>query len=61
MASLASKILILLSLFGICTAVEPREVYDGGFNASLNDPPVLRIGNGGAGQSGLIKRERREK
>ncbi|OJJ51753.1 hypothetical protein ASPZODRAFT_12564 [Penicilliopsis zonata CBS 506.65] len=35
-------------------AVDPADIYDGGYNSS--DASVeLRIGNGGAGQSGLIK------
>ncbi|KAK2007304.1 extracellular solute-binding protein family 1 [Colletotrichum eremochloae] len=45
----------ILSLYGTTVnAVDPREIYDGGFN-STTSPPLLRIGNGGAGQSGLVK------
>jgi hypothetical protein len=35
-------------------AVDPDEVYDGGYS-SPESPVRLRIANGGAGQSGLIK------
>jgi len=36
-----------------CAAVDPAAVYDGGYG---NDHPIfLGIGNGGAGQSGLIE------
>ncbi|GKT94841.1 extracellular tungstate binding protein [Colletotrichum tofieldiae] len=38
----------------IVSAVEPREIYDGGYN-STTSPLLLRISNGGAGQSGLVK------
>lgn len=34
-------------------AVEPAAVYNGGYNSTKN--VALRIGNGGAGQSGLIE------
>lgn len=34
-------------------AVEPAAVYNGGYNSAKN--VALRIGNGGAGQSGLIE------
>ncbi|KAL0930729.1 extracellular tungstate binding protein [Colletotrichum truncatum] len=42
-------------LCGVCTAVDPAAVYDGGFNSTDDAPILLRIGNGGAGQSGLVK------
>ncbi|KAK6540666.1 hypothetical protein TWF694_008059 [Orbilia ellipsospora] len=35
-------------------AVDPQETYDGGITGN-HGPILLRIGNGGAGQSGLIK------
>jgi hypothetical protein len=41
-------------LAAVVAAVNPNAIYDGGYsvaNASL----LLRIGNGGAGQSGLIE------
>lgn len=34
-------------------ALEPEQMYDGGFKK--NGTIALRIGNGGAGQSGLIR------
>ncbi|KAF3941563.1 hypothetical protein ABW19_dt0205609 [Dactylella cylindrospora] len=37
----------------IVAAVDPQAVYDGGFSST--SPIRLKIGNGGAGQSGLIK------
>ncbi|ODH34887.1 hypothetical protein ACO22_03045 [Paracoccidioides brasiliensis] len=37
----------------VVQAVEPEQVYDGGFKE--NTTIALRIGNGGAGQSGFIK------
>ncbi|KAH7268586.1 hypothetical protein MRS44_011144 [Fusarium solani] len=42
-------------LLGTCVAVEPEAVYSGGFDFDKNDSIKLRIANGGAGQSGLIK------
>ncbi|RSL42212.1 hypothetical protein CEP54_015562 [Fusarium duplospermum] len=42
-------------LLGSCVAVEPEAVYSGGFDHEKNDSIKLRIANGGAGQSGLIK------
>ncbi|KAI0539085.1 putative extracellular tungstate binding protein [Xylaria digitata] len=36
-----------------CSAQSPSAIYDGGFN-STNATIGLRIGNGGAGQSGLV-------
>lgn len=35
-------------------AVEPEKVYDGGYN-DTDSRIELRIGNGGAGQSGLVE------
>ena len=35
-------------------AVEPEAIYNGGL-AKEDDPILLKIGNGGAGQSGLVK------
>lgn len=43
-----------MSLATTIAAIEPAAVYDGGFN-STNSTTLLRIGNGGAGQSGLVK------
>jgi hypothetical protein len=40
-----------------CFAVVPEAVYGGGFDHEKNDTIRLRIANGGAGQSGLIKGE----
>ncbi|KHO01439.1 uncharacterized protein MAM_00440 [Metarhizium album ARSEF 1941] len=37
-----------------CSAIDPAAVYDGGLG-NANSKVELRIGNGGAGQSGLIK------
>lgn len=36
-------------------AIEPEAIYNGGFNTTSNSSILLKIGNGGAGQSGLIK------
>jgi hypothetical protein len=44
----------LLSLASISAAADPDAVYDGGHN-STNYSILLNIGNGGAGQSGLVK------
>lgn len=44
----------LLSGFG--SAVDPEEVYDGGLGKA---DVLLNIGNGGAGQSGLVKGAKR--
>jgi hypothetical protein len=52
--------LFLLPLVTVALAVEPAAVYDGGFNSTegtTNSTIELRIGNGGAGQSGLVKGE----
>lgn len=40
-----------------CSAAKPEAVYDGGFGDKCGPscPIRLRIANGGAGQSGLIK------
>jgi hypothetical protein len=49
---------VALTLVAVCAAQEPAAVYDGGFGNGSNDTNGtirLRIGNGGAGQSGLIK------
>ncbi|OCK94872.1 putative extracellular tungstate binding protein [Cenococcum geophilum 1.58] len=43
-----------MSFAATIAAIEPAAVYDGGFN-STNSTTLLRIGNGGAGQSGLVK------
>ncbi|OCL08297.1 hypothetical protein AOQ84DRAFT_439707 [Glonium stellatum] len=43
-----------MSLAATMAAVNPAAIYDGGFN-STNSTILLRVGNGGAGQSGLIK------
>lgn len=39
-------------LSGLGSAVDPEEVYDGGLGKA---EVLLNIGNGGAGQSGLVK------
>ncbi|KAL4881809.1 hypothetical protein BJY04DRAFT_227588 [Aspergillus karnatakaensis] len=44
---------LLLSLAGAALAVDPAAVYNGGYSTASS--VKLRIGNGGAGQSGLIK------
>ena len=44
----------LLAIATLATAQQPTEIYNGGFSGTLSKP-VLRIGNGGAGQSGLIR------
>ncbi|KAJ6552883.1 extracellular solute-binding protein family 1 [Mycena capillaripes] len=38
----------------LAAGIAPQEIYDGGFH-STTSPISLRIGNGGAGQSGLVK------
>ncbi|MCJ1474352.1 hypothetical protein MMC13_003010 [Lambiella insularis] len=43
-----------VSLASTVVAVEPAAVYNGSYKGT-NDPILLRIGNGGAGQSGLIQ------
>ncbi|KAK2738180.1 hypothetical protein FQN57_007155 [Myotisia sp. PD_48] len=47
-------LLSCISLLSTVTAVEPEAVYDGGLGNGNVD---LRIGTGGAGQSGLVKGE----
>jgi len=47
-------VLSWMSLAATMAAIEPAAVYDGGFN-STDSTTLLRIGNGGAGQSGLVK------
>ncbi|KAL2679115.1 hypothetical protein Neosp_009876 [[Neocosmospora] mangrovei] len=47
--------LVAALLFGSSVAVKPEDVYSGGFDFGKNDSIKLRIANGGAGQSGLIK------
>jgi hypothetical protein len=42
---------IIRSTFAL---IEPTAIYDGGMN-DTSAPVLLRIGNGGAGQSGLVK------
>ncbi|KAH6685915.1 putative extracellular tungstate binding protein [Plectosphaerella plurivora] len=46
--------LSVLALALGCAAQNPAAVYDGGFG-KFNSTIELRIGNGGAGQSGLVK------
>ena len=41
-------------LAAIVAAVDPNAIYDSGYTVS-NASLLLRIGNGGAGQSGLIE------
>ncbi|KAF4951696.1 hypothetical protein FSARC_12847 [Fusarium sarcochroum] len=48
-------VLAISLLLGNCLAVQPEAVYGGGFDHDKNDTIKLRIANGGAGQSGLIK------
>ena len=48
----------ILGFAAAALAVVPAAIYDGGFNSSegtTNSSILLRIGNGGAGQSGLVK------
>jgi hypothetical protein len=47
------RVLAAAALPGLCTAVDPAAVYDGGYGS--DHPILLGIGNGGAGQSGLIE------
>ena len=42
-------------LAGVVAAVDPAAIYDGGFGNNTNSSILLNIGNGGAGQSGLVK------
>jgi hypothetical protein len=41
-------------LINTIAAVDPAAVYNGSLSTP-NSPILLRIGNGGAGQSGLVK------
>ncbi|KAK2051162.1 extracellular solute-binding protein family 1 [Colletotrichum caudatum] len=52
MRLLTAAILVLYG--GVINAVDPKEIYDGGYN-STTSPLLLRVANGGAGQSGLVK------
>ncbi|KAF3905912.1 hypothetical protein ABW21_db0200328 [Orbilia brochopaga] len=45
----------LLCAQTLVAAVDPQAIYDGQMADSNRNPIKLRIGNGGAGQSGLIK------
>jgi hypothetical protein len=47
-------LLSCLIIYAVAQQIQPQAIYDGGV-ASANDPITLRIGNGGAGQSGLVK------
>jgi hypothetical protein len=47
------RFLAAAGLLSLCAAVDPAAVYDGGYGT--NSSILLGIGNGGAGQSGLIK------
>lgn len=49
---LQSSLLLAAVLAGFSIAVDPEEIYDGGYG---NSSILLNIGNGGAGQSGLVK------
>jgi hypothetical protein len=42
-------------LFTACLAQQPAAIYDGGLGNGTNGTVKLNIGNGGAGQSGLVK------
>lgn len=48
------RFLAAVALPCLCAAITPAAVYDGGYYGN-NSPILLGIGNGGAGQSGLIK------
>ncbi|KAK1762047.1 hypothetical protein QBC33DRAFT_582020 [Phialemonium atrogriseum] len=52
---LQSSLLLAAVLAGFSIAVDPEEIYDGGYGNSTNSSILLNIGNGGAGQSGLVK------
>ncbi|KAH6608203.1 extracellular tungstate binding [Trichoderma cornu-damae] len=45
---------VALALVAPCAAIDPNAIYDGGIKGN-NGTIQLAIGNGGAGQSGLIK------
>jgi hypothetical protein len=47
------RVLAAATLPSLCAAVDPAAVYDGGYGS--DHPILLGIGNGGAGQSGLIE------
>lgn len=49
-------VVIVAFLFSLAfgQAVVPAEVYDGGFN-DTQVPIRIRVGTGGAGQSGILK------
>lgn len=49
------KNLFIVGFAALCSAIEPTTIYDGGFGNKTGSKVELRIGNGGAGQSGLIK------
>ncbi|EKC97609.1 hypothetical protein A1Q2_08068 [Trichosporon asahii var. asahii CBS 8904] len=55
--SLTLVLTFLLPLFHLVFAQSPEAIYDGGIanTTSGNSTVGLRIGNGGAGQSGLVK------
>jgi hypothetical protein len=46
---------ILSAFLALAAAQEPAAIYDGGLGDGTNGTIALRIGNGGAGQSGLVK------
>lgn len=50
----SAKNLLVGGFAASCSAITPAAVYDGGFSNAASKVE-LRIGNGGAGQSGLIK------
>ncbi|TGZ81125.1 hypothetical protein EX30DRAFT_364142 [Ascodesmis nigricans] len=54
MVQLQSILILFLTAFSTVVAVDPDAIYDGGL-PSNSSPIALRIGNGGAGQSGLVK------
>lgn len=47
--------LLITSFAASGYAVDPAAIYDGGFGNGTGSKVELRIGNGGAGQSGLVK------
>ncbi|TWU72250.1 hypothetical protein ED733_001135 [Metarhizium rileyi] len=49
------KSLLISGLVASCSAISPAAIYDGGFSNDTGSRVELRIGNGGAGQSGLIR------
>ena len=51
------KNLLVTSFVATCYAIDPAAIYDGGFGNETGSKVELRIGNGGAGQSGLVKGE----